>query len=104
MDEFRARFEAKVEALLEQIDKRLADFGQRITGMETRMGGMETRMGNLENRIASLETRFENRLLSIENRLDQKASVAVVSFWGATVMGWTSILVGTGVAIIKLWP
>ena len=97
MDEFRARFEAKVEALLEQIDKRLADFGQRITGMETRMG-------NLENRIASLETRFENRLLSIENRLDQKASVAVVSFWGATVMGWTSILVGTGVAIIKLWP
>ena len=97
MDESRARFEARVEALLEQRDKRLADLGQRITSLENRMSNLETRM-------SSLETRVENRLLSIEHRLDQKASVGVVSFWGATVMGWTSIIVGAGVAIIKLWP
>ena len=97
MDEPRARFEARVESLLEQIDKRLVDIGQRMTSLENRVMG-------LENRINSMETRFENRLLSIENRLDQKASAWVVSFWGSTIVGWTSILVGAGVAIIKLWP
>ncbi|MGH8059342.1 MAG: hypothetical protein ACREOH_19250 [Candidatus Entotheonellia bacterium] len=86
MDEPRARFEARVEALLEQIDKRLAEMGERIS--------------SVENRMASVES----RLVSIENRLDQKASLGWVSFWGASVMGWTSILVGTGVAVIKLWP
>jgi len=93
VDESRARFEARVEALLEQIDKRLAEMGQRISSVENRIMGVE-------NRIVGVE----NRLISIENRLDQKASLGWVSFWGATVMGWTSVLVGTGVAVIKLWP
>jgi len=104
MDEPRARFEARVESLLEQIDKRLVDVGQRMSSVENHMTSVENRVMGLETRINSMETRFENRLLSIENRLDQKASAWVVSFWGATIMGWTSIIVGTGVAIIKLWP
>ena len=69
MGESRARFEARVEALLEQIDKRIAEVGQWMSGVESRI------------------SRVENRLTGIENRLDQKASLGWVSFWGATVMG-----------------
>jgi hypothetical protein len=40
----------------------------------------------------------------LDERLNDKASQAVVTFWGPFVTAWTSILVGTVVAIIKLWP
>jgi hypothetical protein len=53
--EARPRFEARVEALLEQLDKRLAEQSQRMTSLET---GLTQRMTGLENRMLSLETRM----------------------------------------------
>jgi hypothetical protein len=51
----RPRFEARVEALLEQMDKCLTDRSQRMTGLET---GLTQRMSGLEARMLSLEARM----------------------------------------------
>ena len=57
-------------------------------------------MTDVVSRLGTVET----RLTSIDGRLNDKASQSLVNFWGGFVTAWTSILVGTVVAILKLWP
>jgi len=47
---------------------------------------------------------IETRLTSIDGRLNDKATQSLVNFWGGFVTAWTAILVGTVVAVLKLWP
>jgi len=78
-------------------DDALTDLFHRV---ELRLEGLDRRVKGLDKRLASVES----RLASIETRLDDKASQQVVSWWSMTVMGWTSIMVGAAVALVKLWP
>jgi hypothetical protein len=58
------------------------------------------RISDVMSRLGTVETRLTN----MDGRLDGKASASLVNFWGGFVTAWTSILVGTVVAVLKLWP
>jgi hypothetical protein len=82
---------------LDQFDKRM---DERFEAMNTRIDDLTHRMGDVISRLNTVE----GRLTSIDTRLDGKASQGLIQFWGGFVTAWTSILVGTVVAVLKLWP
>jgi hypothetical protein len=79
-----------------------------VSSLEARLTGLEDRPDRrVQGLVDTINTRFlavEGRPTAIETRLDGKAGDWTVSLWGATVMGWTAILVGAAVTIVKLWP
>lgn len=90
---------AELDMVLTRLDALDKRWGDQFHALNTRFDDINHRLDDFTNRMASLEARIG----SIETRLDGKAGQGLVNVWGATVMGWTSILVGTAVAVIKLW-
>lgn len=91
-------------AELDMVITRFDEFDKR---QEARFQGMNTRIDDMNHRMSDVMSRLgtvEGRLTSIDTRLDGKASQGLVQFWGGFVTVWTSILVGTMVAVLKLWP
>ncbi|HXH09529.1 MAG TPA: hypothetical protein VNP04_07190 [Alphaproteobacteria bacterium] len=85
---------ARLEVLLEQMDKRLVEG----------FAGVHRRLDDLQARLGSLEHQVNTRLLAIEGRLTlleaQKADKSTLNHWGVTL----AALIGAATALVKLWP
>jgi hypothetical protein len=81
----------------DELDKRVE---ARFQALNSRFDDVNLRLTDVVSRLSTIET----RLTSTDTRLDGKATVSLVNFWGGFVTAWTSILVGTVVAVLKLWP
>jgi hypothetical protein len=82
---------------LDELDKRVE---ARFQALNSRFDHMNVRLTDMLSHLGTIET----LLTSTDTRLDGKATISLVNFWGGFVTAWTSILVGTVVAVLKLWP
>jgi hypothetical protein len=80
------------------------EFRDLFHRVELRFERLEAKVDNLDKGLAELRSDVRSLRDNLEARLDTKAGNWVVGLWGATVMGWVSLMVGTGVALLKLWP
>jgi hypothetical protein len=85
-----AALNTRIDDLRHDIDARFAALNQRIDDVVHRLDGLDTRLLAIEGRLTMIE--------------QGKADKWAVNLWGTTVIGWTSLLVGAAVALIKLWP
>jgi hypothetical protein len=91
---------AELDLILVRLDRFDKSMDDRFQALNTRFDDVNHRLDDLHGRMTSVE----GRMTSIDTRIDGKATITLVNFWGGFVTAWTSILVGTVVAVLKLWP
>jgi chromosome segregation ATPase len=91
---------AELDVLITRFDEFDKRQEARFQALNTRFDDVNHRLDDFTGRLTTLES----RMTSIDTRLDGKANQGLVNFWGGFVTAWTSILVGTVVAVLKLWP
>jgi hypothetical protein len=111
-DDRLARLEALMTAMdrrnalrFEQLEKAMVEgfaaLNQHLDDVDRHLNG---RIDDVVHRLDGLDTwllAIEGRLTTIEQG---KADKWAVNLWGTTVIGWTSLLAGAAVALLKLWP
>ena len=116
-DERLARFEARTETLLTQLEKRMSDgfaamdrrfddVHRRIDDLQHRLQGLDSRFtvleAKVEARFVSLDDKVDGRVTDLRTAIDGKASSRALTGWMMVAVAWMTVL-ATGVSSLLVW-
>lgn len=106
IDERLARFEARTETLLTQLEKRMSDgfaaMDRRFDDVHRRIDDLQHRLQGFDSRFTVLEAKVEAGFVELRTGMQDKASGPSLTRWMMVALAWMTVLAG-GLSGLLVW-